>query len=242
MINPVVFIGKPLYFEEKFTIHVPTVTEVIANPKFGQYKKILTFSQEELEYELREHLKDHPEQKVPTPLEFLLANSYHNKMYNWLVLESFEYFVGAIPEIDIENKQLKFNFDEVRILNEDNFFDFQNKIREACGDSPVKKPEVDDPNEDPRIKRIKQKARERDILKARKGVSGGISFDIILVAICCMGIGVTPLNIGEMSYASIPVIMKVCQEKEKYDLDVKSLLAGADSKKIKPKYWIRNYD
>ena len=63
-----------------------------------------------------------------------------------------------------------------------------------------------------------------------------------LVAICCMGIGLTPLNIGEMSYAAIGPIMKMSQEKEKYDIDIRSLLAGADSKKIKPKYWIRNSD
>lgn len=55
-----------------------------------------------------------------------------------------------------------------------------------------------------------------------------------------MGIGITPLNIGEMSYAAFTPIMKMCQEKEKYDIDIRSLLAGADSKKIRPKYWIRN--
>jgi hypothetical protein len=57
-----------------------------------------------------------------------------------------------------------------------------------------------------------------------------------------MGIGITPLNIGEMSYASVGEIMKVMQDKEKYDIDIRSLLAGADSKKIKPKYWIGNTD
>jgi hypothetical protein len=57
-----------------------------------------------------------------------------------------------------------------------------------------------------------------------------------------MGLGINPLNIGEMSYAAIGPIMKMYQEKEKYDLDVKTLLAGGDSKKIKPKYWIRNTD
>ena len=57
-----------------------------------------------------------------------------------------------------------------------------------------------------------------------------------------MGIGITPLNIGEMSYANVGVLMKIYQDKEKYDLDIRSLLAGADSKKIKPKYWIRNTD
>jgi hypothetical protein len=32
------------------------------------------------------------------------------------------------------------------------------------------------------------------------------------------------------------------QQKEAYDIDIRSLLAGADSKKVKPKYWIRNID
>jgi hypothetical protein len=57
-----------------------------------------------------------------------------------------------------------------------------------------------------------------------------------------MGIGITPLNIGEMSYASIQPIMRMLQNKEKYEVDIQSLLAGADSKKIKPKYWIRELD
>ena len=57
-----------------------------------------------------------------------------------------------------------------------------------------------------------------------------------------MGIGITPLNIGELSYASIGVIMNMMQDKEKYDIDIRRLLAGASSKKVKPKYWIRNND
>ena len=46
-----------------------------------------------------------------------------------------------------------------------------------------------------------------------------------------MGFGLNPLNIGEISYASVPVLIRFYQEKDKYETDVKSLLAGADSKK-----------
>jgi hypothetical protein len=115
-------------------------------------------------------------------------------------------------------------------------------IRAAIGEKQEKPPEPPNPNEDPRVARIKAKARERDRIKARKGTQNGISLSTSLMAICCMGIGITPLNIGEMSYASIGPIMSMLQNKEKYDVDVRSLLAGADSKKIKPKYWIRNSD
>ena len=115
-------------------------------------------------------------------------------------------------------------------------------IRESLGEKPAKPPEPINPNEDPRIRRIKEKARERDRIKAKQSGKSGISLDTCVTAICCMGIGLTPLNIGEISYASIGEIMRVMQNKEKYDIDIRSLLAGADSKKVKPKYWIRNSD
>jgi hypothetical protein len=71
----------------------------------------------------------------------------------------------------------------------------------------MKPPEPINPNEDPRITEIKRRARERDRIKARQSNKNGISLEVCLVAICCMGIGITPLNIGEMSYASIGAIM-----------------------------------
>jgi hypothetical protein len=83
---------------------------------------------------------------------------------------------------------------------------------------------------------MKRKARYRDKIKAKEAEKGkrGISQYTMLVSICCMGLGITPLNIGEMSYIAAESIFRKYQEKEKYQLDIDSLLAGADSKKIKP--------
>ena len=141
-------------------------------------------------------------------------------------------------------EQIDENYDmsKVKFLEEEDFFDFQNALRQSVGDKPVKPPEPFNPDEDPRIRKIKEKARERDRIKARQGNKNGISLETCLVAICCMGIGLTPLNIGEMSYVALEAILRKYQEKEKYELDIDSLLAGADSKKVKPKYWIRNFE
>ena len=57
-----------------------------------------------------------------------------------------------------------------------------------------------------------------------------------------MNFGINPLNIGELTYAALHPLIRFYQEKEKYELDVNSLLAGADSKKIKPKYWVKNIE
>ena len=245
MINPAVFIGAPLSYKQ-FKIYPPKVKEVAANPFYSQYLRILTFSQEEIEDEFVEKKIDI--EKMPTPFEFLLANCYNSKKVALLTKEAFKFFmkidveffyeakvivVGNLKEILAESKSV----DDLVLIKEEDFFDIQNLIREASGEKKVEKPNL---NEDPRIKKIKAKARYRDKVKAKQ--NKGISLSTCLTAICCMGVGITPLNIGEMSYAAVLTIMEMYQEKEKYHLDVDSLLAGADSKKIKPKYWIRNLD
>ena len=243
------FIGAPLNFKNKLNIYPPSVREVVTNPKFGMYSRILTITQEDIQDELKKAGKEMD--VYPTPYEFLLGNCYNSKEFRDLTLEAFECFCHTKIAFLFEEKKIIIgdveklvqeisDVQKLEYLLEDEYFDFQNLIREGMGDKPVKLPEPIDPNEDPRIRRIKEKARERDRIKAKQAGKGGISLDTCLTAICCMGIGITPLNIGEMSYAAVGPIMRVMQDKEKYDIDIRSLLAGADSKKVKPKYWIRN--
>ena len=142
--------------------------------------------------------------------------------------------LGKNIEEEVKNAS---SMEDLFFLDSDNFFDFQNKIRESLGEKIIEPPK---PNEDPRIKRIKAKARYRDKIKAKKGL--GLKLSTSLVAICCMNTGLNPLNVGEISYASVHAIARMYQEKEKYDIDIRSLQAGADSKKINPIYWIRNLD
>ena len=185
---------------------------------------------------------------APTPLEFLLSNSYHNKEFEKIAKDAFYFFTKQevtflydkklilIGKLEKELKRVK-SLTSLTFLDENNFFDFQNKIRESLGDKPIEPP---NPNEHPKIRRMKAKARYRDKIKAKQG--GGINLLTSLASICCMGIGITPLNIGEMSYASISILINTYQNKEKYEIDIASIQAGADSKKINPNYWIKNLD
>ena len=249
MLNSSIFIGEPLNFKNKIKIYPPTVKEVVTNPNYGVFYKLLTLTQEDIRDEVKDKLGEGD--VAPTPFEYLMASCQYIKGFATIMREAFQFFcktdivflfaekkiiIGNVEELVSEISDVS----EIKCLTEEEFFDFQNVIREATGDKTIKPPEPENPNEDPRIRRIKEKARERDRIKAKQGNKGGISLNTCLVAICCMGIGITPLNIGEMSYASVGEIMKVMQEKEKYDIDIRSLLAGADSKKIKPIYWIRN--
>jgi hypothetical protein len=89
-------------------------------------------------------------------------------------------------------------------------------VRACTGKKEVEKPDL---NLDPRIAEIKRKSRRAERLKAKqaaKGKGDGVSLYTILVSICCMGLGITPLNIGEMSYVALEAILRKYQEKEKY--------------------------
>ena len=243
MSKEAIFLGLPEEFQQKFLIYPPKVKEIVSNKHFNQYRQLLTFSQEELDDEF---LKK--KEYSPTPLEFLLSNSYHNKEFEQIAKEAFYFFTRQsvtflydkkmilFGKLDKELKRVK-SFNDLIFLDESNFFFFQNKIRECLGEKAIEPP---NPNEHPKIRRMKAKARYRDKIKAKQG--SGINLLTSLASICCMGIGITPLNIGEMSYASLGIIMNTYQVKEKYEIDVASIQAGADSKKINPKYWIKNLD
>ena len=244
------FIGQPVLFKNGIKIYPPMVKEVIIEPFYGHYCKILTQSQEDIEDQFLEENKTL--EVYPTPLEFLLNNSYHNKDFEKICKNAFKFFlhdevtfvyeqkmivIGEINEVVKKAKTLN----DLVLLTEKDFFEFQNLIRESVGKKTVEPP---NPNEHPKIKEMKRKARYRDRVKEKQAAKSkdGITLFTSLVSICCMGLGITPLNIGEMSYVAIDSVLRKYQEKEKYQLDIESLLAGADSKKIKPKYWIRNFE
>ena len=242
------FIGAPAQFKAGILIYPPTLNDVVSNLNYSNFVRVLTYSQEEIEdifVKEKKELKD-----LPTPIEFLLNNSYHNQDYARICKEAFKFFLRTEVEFLYDKKIILIgNLEEVIkgmrsiedliVITEAEFFDFQNLIRLACDQKTVEPP---NPNEHPKIKAMKAKARYRDKVKAKQNAKNGITLFTTMASICCMGIGLTPLNIGEMSYVSMQAILNMYQNKEKYQIDIDSLLAGADSKKIKPKYWISNLE
>ena len=242
------FLGEPVEFKPGIKVYPPSVRDVVVNKFFGLFVTILTQSQEEIEDIFVKEKKDMGE--LLTPMEYMLNGCYNNKEYEQLTKMAFEFFlrtkvdflydqklviIGSLEEILKDINQVG----EIVVITEEEFFDFQNLIRMATGHKEIERPVED---EDPRVKAIKAKARYRDKLKAKQNAKKGLKLFSIMTSICCMGLGLTPLNIGEMSYVAMEAILSQYQLKEKYEVDIDSLLAGADSKKVKPVYWIKNLD
>ena len=242
------FIGAPVQFKPGVNIYPPKVKEVVSNPGYNSFSRVLTYSHEEIEDIFIKEKKE--VDSFPTPLEFLLNNCYHNKDYENICKKAFRFFLKSEVEFLYDKKAILIgriedvlkeltSIDQIIMIHEEEFFEFQNLIRMATNQKIVEPPNS---NEHPKIKAMKAKARYRDRIKAQQAAKNGMDLFTIMTSICCMGIGISSLNIGEMSYVAMQAILSQYQEKEKYSIDIDSLLAGADSKKIKPKYWIRNLD
>ena len=246
MINSNFFLGLPVPYKEICNVYPPKVTDILNEKDYPVYRKLLLSSQEDIEDEFAEQKLSMDE--VPTPLEYIFILSASDERIKKIALEGFKFFIHEPVTMLADQKmivigdltevlpQLK-SIEQLRILKEDNFFGFQNLLRQSIGEKEI---EPYNPDENPKVKYFKAKARLRDRVKAKS--KDALTLGSTLASICCMGFGLNPLNIGELSQAAITVLMRYYQEKTKYDIDIKSLLAGADSKKVKPQNWIRNIE
>lgn len=248
MIDAEFFLGYPKVSENKlYTIYPPKVKDLFEEKHFSVYRTLLTISQEDIEDMRRE--KELPIDVMPTPLEYLFDIIKDSEDSKQIAINAFKFFIHEevifLPEqkmIVIGNMEeilpkIK-SINDLRILTEENFLQFQNDVRGAIGEESKAPMNL---NENMKIRNFKAKARYRDKVAAKQK-GGNLNFSTILAVICCMNLDISPLNIGELSYASIPILMRYYQEKQKYEIDIESLLAGADSKKVQLKTWIRNLE
>ena len=248
MINDKIFLGFPIDFKDICKVYPPTVNDVVGNDDFSTYQALFTITQEELD---DAYLND--SDISPTPFQYLMMNYHQDEEMQKIILGAFEQFihesVTIVPEIELlligkseEELDPDIDLENPKLLTSENFFDFQNCIRTVTGMELKELKKEEDIDEDPRVRRWKMKIRESEkIINARKAKNSP-TLGTLLAAICCMGIGLNPLNIGEMSYACIQWLIAMYQQNEEYDIDIRALLAGADSKKVKPKYWIKNIE
>lgn len=233
------FLGLPIQYKN-FIIYPPLVKEIIGFDFLSIFRGLVLITAEEIEDIWIEEKKDL--EQLPTPYEYLYVYYKGSEQIRNIIKEGFRLFLKTNIELlenslligDIEDlKDIK-KVQDLKIVFEEEYFDFQNILRTLLGMKEVEKPVLD---ENPRVKRIKRLARKREKIVAK--VKGkGTTMANLFSAISCMNCGLNPLNVGEVTYASLLEILQTFQKKEKYELDIQSLFAGADSKKIKPEYWI----
>ena len=121
MSKEVFFINEPSQFKPGVKIYPPKVKDVVACPDYGIYSRLLTYSQEEIEDEFVEAGQELD--VYPTPIEFLLNNSYHHKEYEIKAKAAFQFFIHEEVSFLYEQKIIVIgNIEEVLKIETDSSF------------------------------------------------------------------------------------------------------------------------
>lgn len=254
--NEFFFSGRPYNFKDKCFIYPPKLNEILDTPHFKEYETFFTVQQEDIDNLFTDNgEKETDYSKVLKPLEYLLYLAYSDEATFYSLKEAFTFFIkenvlfdftsfeviiGIDEDAELESDEEKQEYlNSLPRINIDDFEDFQNLIREAIGQKKIKPFKYDLPA---RARKMIDKARYRDTIKSKKE-KNGISLGVIMSSICLMDCGINPLNIGELTYAAIIELFTRYQEKTQYETDLSFMtIPFADTKSIKPKYWIRNLD
>lgn len=167
-----------------------------------------------------------------TPLTYLLQSANKNEKFLLELITAFSTFIKEdillLPKI---NAVLVGSKVERRLITDENFEDFQMILR-IQNRREVPKPPP--PNESPGARRMRLKAEERDRIKRKQQQKKGETRELADLLEIAEVFGVDYKN--KSIYAFYGLIQRH-QLREKWTQDIQMLCAGADSKKIKAKYW-----
>lgn len=127
--------------------------------------------------------------------------------------------------------------EQKRIINHENFYNFQNVIRIQNRITEIAPIPID---ESPMAKKFREKRELRDAVKRKQQDNNAPSLTDLMCAICSYKIGITPFNVKDITLFTLYSLLNMNRDKEKYDKEILFLSGGADPKKVKPKYWITN--
>lgn len=240
MINERILFGFPIEFKDICFVY-PIKNEDIISIGYNNFwtlYSLVTTSFEDLYDLCREKAKKEKKKldikNIPMPWDNLWNLIEESKESSSLIKTALELFVKSevyfLPNI---REIIVGPLEEHRAINSNNFFDFQNIIRSSVGQKEILPPDL---KMHPKKMEMKAKARERDRIKAKQE-SGNFSFGNLLLNVCAMNVGINVDNILNQTYCLTTSLYKIGSKKEKFDIDIRSIIAGADPKKVKLKQW-----
>lgn len=235
--------GKPIPFNDICKIYLPTLDEIDSldeNDGMGRYNyyvNLITMSMADVK-ELLEKRGATLNFDIDI-FDYLMLSAENDKQFFLDLRQALSTFTKEDIKIaPTSGKIIVGNILNQKVIDKDVFFDFQ-QIISAINKLPVKTrpPENETPMQ--RKFRLKREERERVKAKGKKAKDGEeVSFGSILTALCNYYPGsITLLNIGSYNIYQIKELLEKAQAREKYCSELDMLLAGADPKKVKPKFW-----
>ena len=243
------FMGAPYRLGDICKIYQLTLDEIclqeksIGFDKYNYYVNLLTMDMDDIletfkkkgiqvENEMLEGL---------TVFSYLMMSAKNDKAFFLDFQKAISTFIKEEILISTKNNMIIVGKPQQRrVIGENEFNEMANVLR-AFNKMRIKLPPPE--NETPMQKRFRLKREMREKVKekqAKKEDGENIEFADLMSSLCTMNVGVTALNIKNFTIYQIKDQLERAQWREKYYTELDMLMAGADSKKIKPIHYVRN--
>ena len=228
------FVGVPSPLENVCLITPPTIKEIVTmgTYKYNTILGLLLLTEVDIMQIIKEQTDKDVNIEDIKPLEYLLQSASYNDMFFLVLEEAFSTFIKEelilLPKI---NSVLVGPMTQRRLITESNFRDFQDILR-IQNKKEIKEAPPENESEIARKFRLKREA--RDAIKRKQKEKNGEQQSLLDLFEIAETFGIDYKNKTIFAFYNL---LTRHQRKEKWDQDIQMLCAGADSQKLKTKYW-----
>lgn len=245
------FLGAPYKLGEICKIHQLTLGEIclgegaIGMDKYNFYVGLLTMDIDDIKETLEK--KGFPVEDSMfedfSVFEYLILSATNDKGLFLELQKALSTFIKEDILISPKSKTIIVGEPQQRrVIKQEEFEELANALR-AHNKMRIKQPPPENETEMQKRFRLKREMREKvKERQAKKGDGDGseAEFADIMSSLCTMNIGINALNIKDYTIYQIKEQLERAQLREKYYTELDMIMAGADSKKIKPIHYVRN--
>lgn len=233
------YLGKPSSLPSVCKIYPLTIGDIVS---IGSYRyngmlSLLLLTEVEIVNLIKEKTGDEVPIEEVNPLVYLLQSAQYDDMFFLELKNIIATFVKEevllLPKI---NSIQIGAISQQRLINKDNFRDFQDILRIQNKRDIVEPPP---PNETPgqrKMRLLREKVAAVKKKQAQKKGEGQPFLELLEIA------EVYGIDIQNHTLYAFYDLLRRHQMKEKWEQDIQMICAGADSKKIKTKYWGESLD
>lgn len=220
------------------TIYPITLRQIatVGAKNFYSYLNIFTLNKEDVD----EYFANEQIEEDLTPFQFLLLMTQMDPQYLQAVQEAFKLFLHEDKLVFLRQNEaiVLGERTEGRIITNESF-EIIKKVVEAANilDTQSADARMDNPS-DAKAAQIIKKLKEGRKMRDKAKSNSDLSFSDLVASLAAGANGLNILNVWDLPYYAFNDQFKRMQMREDYENTYKSLLAGADPKKVKIRYWI----
>lgn len=211
-----------------------TIREIVemGTTKYYSALGLLTLTKEDIGDIIKKKIgQSLPEEDLPDPLTYLIQSADANDIFLLELSDAFSTFlkeeVLILPEL---NSIVVGDPEDRRLINTENFSDLQDILRIQNRREVAPPPPPDETPGQRKMRLLREKTARVKRKQAQKKGEGQTFVELLEIA---ETFGISQ----EHSIYSFYGLIQRHQYKEKWDHDLQMLCAGADSTKLKTKYW-----